>query len=149
MVMATSTASSGREGNLAPAPLLGPAAAHHRGAHREARSACCSGGCSRSCAWSIAGHGNPGRAPGTPQRCTLGTRRWLPGSGARHTMGWKIKQVGSKSIGSGCCSNTMQLSARTHGTAQAGADVPIPAGQAHKGKSEEPLALSHFQFYPG
>lgn len=81
---------------MATVLLLGPATTHRRDARREARRACCSGGCSRSCAWSTAGRGNPGRAPGTPRRCTLGTRRWLPGSGARRTPGWKIKRVALK-----------------------------------------------------
>lgn len=80
--------------NRATAPLLGPAATHRRDARREARNVWCSGGCSRSCAWSTAGHGNPGRAPGTPRHCTPGTRRWLPGTGALHMLGWKINPVG-------------------------------------------------------
>lgn len=123
--------------NLATAPLLGPASTHRHDARREARNVCCSGGCSRSCAWSTAGHGNPGRAPGTPRHCTPGTRRWLPGTGALHMLGWKRNPVPCERAGVGWCSSPAQLSARTHGTAPAGTDVPIPA---NKGKSQEPLA---------
>lgn len=83
---------------------------HRRDARRAARHACCHGGCSMSHAWSTAGHGNPHRVLGIPRCCTPGAHRWLLGSCAHRKLGWKIKQGGEGSRGTGMqCKMHLQL----------------------------------------